>query len=382
MGFLRMGVAPRKAAGGGLASVFATPFWVYSQTFFSEPLTALLGVLAWLSMIRYRSTGHLRDVFLSAVFAGLIPSIRPLGSLLIPPLLLYLLLILKTKYPSPNSRFPVRSLAVFILPIAAGILGYLAYNAVRFGNVFETGYNRLPDGSLRSFTLNPLFGLKVLLLSPGKSIFVFSPLLLLVPFGVPTLLRKKHTRTDTAVFLLITGLYLAVLSTWARVEGGVAWGPRLILPAIPFLFFCITPVLNSDRNAWRRLVILLAAVGVAIQLTGVLFNFSTYVYQHIDGYFSPVDGRYVISFNPVPGHVRSILETVSHRGSFQSRPDAQAAWNRSSEQINPMDGLDFWWLHFYRDGVPSRFIVTSLVLLGLILTTGIVLLRTSLINFR
>jgi len=271
---------------------------------------------------------------------------------------------------------------VFILPIAAGILGYLAYNAVRFGNVFETGYNRLPDGSLRSFTLNPLFGLKVLLLSPGKSIFVFSPLLLLVPFGVPTLLRKKHTRTDTTVFLLITGLYLAVLSTWARVEGGVAWGPRLILPAIPFLFFCITPVLNSDRNAWRRLVILLAAVGVAIQLTGVLFNFSTYVYQHIDGYFSPVDGRYVISFNPVPGHVRSILETVSHRGSFQSRPDAQAAWNRSSEQINPMDGLDFWWLHFYRDGVPSRFIVTSLVLLGLILTTGIVLLRTSLINFR
>lgn len=374
-GFLKMGVSATRSVFAALATIFTTPFWVYSQTFFSEPLTALLTVLAWLAMVHYRQSGSPRILFLSGCLAGLIPSVRPLGGVIIPPLFLYLLLVLNRRSKSRGNRRLMAHVLTFIVPVLTGIAVYLGYNYARFGDILETGYNRLPDGSLRSFTLSPIIGARVLLFSPGKSIFIFAPLLLLIPVAMPRLLREKTHRRDGIFFSVSGALYFIVLSAWARVEGGVSWGPRLFLPVVPLLFLSLSPVFQSKRSLWRLCVVVLAVAGLAVQLAGVSYNFSTYVYQHIDAYFSPVDGHYMQSFNPVPGHIHAILNEFQSGEFLKRRPPEQAAWNRRTDQVNPMDGLDFWWLHFRRDGVPSAFIVTSFLLLCLILMISILCLR-------
>jgi len=374
-GFMALGVRRSRAVLAGLTVIFSTPFWVYSQTFFAEPLTALLSVLAWQLMVRYKYTGTRRFLIASGTVAGAVAWVRPLGGIILPVLALYFLLILKDRSTRISGNRIPADLTAFLVPVATGLAGILAYNQLRFGHVLETGYDRLPDGSFRSFTLDPLTGLNILLFSPGKSVFVFAPLLILAPFAIIRAFTQKSRRRDVLFFAVLSLLYLIVLSSWARVEGGVSWGPRLLLPAIPFLWFTLGDLFNTRRRPLQILLATLLITGIVIQFSGVMVNFSTYVYRHIESYFSPVNGRYVFSFNPIAGHFRHLSRTVTDPAGYARRPPDQAAWNRQTDQINPMDGLDLWWIQFYRDGVRMDFIVTVFAFLCLTGVTGSLLLR-------
>ncbi|MBN1297218.1 hypothetical protein JXA80_10590 [bacterium] len=356
------------AAALALASVFSTPLWVYSQTFFAEPLTALLGLIAWHEAIRYGIDHRFHRLLLSGIAAGSIPLIRPLGGILIPCLLLFFLLEFHRIHSGKTSGWILCRLGVWFIPIITGIGSYLTYNVIRFGHILETGYDRLPDGSPRSFTLDPLLGLKILILSPGKSVFVFAPLLLLVPIGVFLWFKNRETRPRAVFLISFCALYFAVLSTWARVEGGVCWGPRLILPLFPPLFMALAPVLRG-RNRWLfRIAILLLAGGILIQAGGVFINFSTFIHQHADRYYHPENGQYQLTFSPIPGHWASLLHCLSTTGWRTHNPPQQTTWNRQSDLINPAEGLDIWWLHFWKDRISSVFLVT---MVGILCLTGI-----------
>ncbi|MCD4652819.1 hypothetical protein K8T06_02670 [bacterium] len=342
----------------GFAIVFSTPFWVYSQTFFSEPLAALISLLAWLFVYKAKSHDkNLLNLTIAGVLCGIITWLRPLGGILIPALFIYLLLSEKRRSKSIAYIQLLKRSASFLIPACIGITGYLFYNYLRFGHILETGYDLLPDGTPRSFTLDPVYGLKILLLSPGKSIFVFAPLLLLLPLGL--ILLWKARRKPETIFIVLTGaIYLTVLSSWARVEGGVTWGPRLFLPAIPILFLGLVPLFNLRNRVIRVLLICLMVSGIFIQSAGIIVNFSTIIYQHIDEYFSPQNGVYVYSFNPFPAHINQIISVMSKPEPIQKKTPANATWNRNTDQINPMDGLDLWWLQFWSDGVPNKLITT------------------------
>ena len=72
-------------------------------------------------------------------------------------------------------------------PILVAILLVGAYNAVRFGSPAETGYGE----TAQAFTTPLYIGLYGLLLSPGKSVFLYAPILLAAIFGwFP--LRRRH----------------------------------------------------------------------------------------------------------------------------------------------------------------------------------------------
>jgi len=363
----------------GFAIIFTTPFWIYSQTFFSEPLTALLTLWAWMMIYKSHSNNQsLPSLAIAGILCGVITWLRPLGGIVIPILFLYLLMLEKHK-PSSGKLNILKKIIAFMAPAIAGVAGYLTYNYVRFGNIAETGYDLLPDGSPRSFTLDPILGMKILLFSPGKSIFIFAPLLLLLPIGL-ILLWKSHHHSE-AVFVVLTGMiYLVILSSWARVEGGVTWGPRLFLPAVPVLFLALLPVFNSRNILLRSLLIFLIISGVCIQITGITVNFSTIIAQHIDEYFSPADGVYEFSFNPFPHHINHLLSVISDPGFILKRDRATANWNRNSDQINPMNGLDFWWFQFYLDDVSIWLILFMLFILGFGFIAGCSLIKISLPN--
>lgn len=145
------------------------------------------------------------------------------------------------------------------LGILAGILGLALFNWLRFGSVFDFGYGQ------EGFSPGILTGLFVNLLSPGRSLFVYSPVLLLAIPGAGLFWKKDRSLALVAVVTVV--LQLLLVSAWHTPDGGWTWGSRLMTPVLPILGFLTAPVLEQ---AWNRrgdilVIFSLTILGFAIQ---------------------------------------------------------------------------------------------------------------------
>lgn len=146
--------------------------------------------------------------------------------------------------------------------ILASVLTLLLYNWIRFNSVFVFGYGD------ESFKTNPLIGLAGLLFSPGRSLFLYSPIFLVV---IPGLwLFYKNQKSLTIVCATIILAYTLTISTWHSWEGGWTWGSRLLTPITPILGIFIASALESIWHSERKkdllLILVLAVLGFGIQL--------------------------------------------------------------------------------------------------------------------
>lgn len=370
--FIALGVNPFRATWAGILIIFSTPFWIYSRTFFSEPLASLGTLAAAWAIHRYGCRRTLINLVFAGIMACVIILVRPLSGIALPALFLYLILVESRR----GKNVDLKPFLLFSGLLILGIGLYLFYNHLRFGAVFESGYDKLPSGQERGFTLPPLTGLKILLFSPGKSIFIFMPLIIGSIAGFFMWVRHRKTRPEAILGVVITSLFLLVLSQWARVEGGVTWGPRLIMPAIPVLMLCLTPLLKSNRGT--KVIILLILIGVLVQIPGILVNFSTYVFLHSSEYFHPMDGTYRFDFNPFPGHIQLLKQYIIDIPSLTVLDPETAFAHRQFPSINYHGQIDLWFIHHWQDGVSIPYIVSQLFLQLLMAVTGFMIIRTHL----
>ena len=194
----------------------------------------------------------------------------------------------------------VAPLVAFALPLAAFAALVLWHNAVRFGSVFNSGY------SDEGFTTPFYVGLYGLLFSTGKSVFLFSPIVLL---GIPGLvwLWRRHR----AEALLAGGVALITLvyyAPWWAWYGGWSWGPRFLVPALPFLVLPIGALLLERR--WSRpLAAGLAVVGIGVQILGAVVDFNPYIVEIVAD--NPDnEARYIFYpwLSPLIGHLRYLVK--------------------------------------------------------------------------
>ncbi|MBI2939413.1 MAG: hypothetical protein HYY04_03165 [Chloroflexi bacterium] len=246
---------------------FGTMMWHYSTLFLSEPLTTAALILGVLGLIAYPADGQRRWLVLSGVGLGTAIAARSLNVLLIPIMALYILHELKRR----RRAITLPALALWLTPIGIWLVIIATYNYLRFGSALEGGYFLGPH----SFTTPLYVGLYGLLLSPGKSIFLYNPVLVLGLVAFSTFWRKHRYEA-----LLLVGIILAYLipySLWRSWPGGGVWGPRLLLPTIPFVLLAAAPVL-ADISHWSQGVVV-GALGVAtivVQVTSVLVPFWDY----------------------------------------------------------------------------------------------------------
>ncbi len=123
----------------------------------------------------------------------------------------------------------------------------VAYNLVRFGSPFDTGYH---FDSGEGFTTPIWQGLWGLLFSPYRSIFLHTPLFIasmiaFVPFW------RRH-RSEAAAIAAISLTLILMYSAWWMWWGGYAWGPRFLVPLTPFWVLLLAPVVEKlETGAWR-----------------------------------------------------------------------------------------------------------------------------------
>jgi hypothetical protein len=326
---LRLGAARPWALGLALLYGLGTFAWPYARTFFSEPLAALLILLAAerahaahakCDMQHAKGGGDealrsaRRDLFISGLACGLLLTTRIAAGVAVPVIGLYVLSVCWRAARNGTGR-RAALFASGILHFAFGLLPGLAvlawYNLARFGTPLATGY----ASEAELFTTPLLVGLHGLLLSPGKSVLLFAPPLLLALPGAVALWR----RGERGVVLLAFGLFvthLVLYARWSVWDGGGVWGPRFLLPVV-------APLLALAAGLWRAgggrltagaaagaLVGLVAVAGFAGNLGGVLLNFGTYVVAP-----SPYDKLYSLAGSPLVGHWRTLAERWGRYGA-------------------------------------------------------------------
>jgi hypothetical protein len=145
-----------------------------------------------------------------------------------------------------GSESPLHILAarftLYLLPSLLAGLWLLNFNAARFGSLTETGYNReMAFGA-------PWVGAYGLLLSPGRGLFIYSPIMILLFFG----LRPAWRRLNRPYFLLLAALclfYWLFYGSWFAWGGTWGWGPRFLMPILPLLMLFVAEPIEW---AWQR----------------------------------------------------------------------------------------------------------------------------------
>ena len=150
----------------------------------------------------------------------------------------------------------------FLAAVGVGVILSLGYNQLRFGSWLEDGKVRF--AAQRNYPLfgNPVAGFLTLLVSPGKSIFLYSPVLVLALVGI----RRLFQRTPIlAVVIGITSLLLVLFICCISFAGGDwCWGPRYLTLLLP-LWGLAFPF--AVHTGWRRgMVLVLVGLGFLIQV--------------------------------------------------------------------------------------------------------------------
>jgi len=250
------------------AFVAGTFLWPYAADSFMEPFAAAALAAGAAMLVRDGAPAGVK----AAALWGCACLLKPILWLTVP------LFVLAAALGSRRQAAPVLKI---VACFGGAVALQLAANTLR-GNAWDIGYG----GFAMRFSTPLWRGLGGLLLSPGKGLFFYAPIVLLAAFG--------WRRASLPARLLLFGVpaaHVLAVARWSWWEGGAAWGPRLLLPVLPLI--CASAV-----QAPRRAVFAAIVAGAAVNVLGVLHAPGSW-----DGYVERLRPPAGVSW-PVAGPVR------------------------------------------------------------------------------
>jgi hypothetical protein len=283
---LDLGYDERIAALGALLFGATTIAWPYAQTYFRESLSMLVLLATAFCLNRWRAAFEDGRPHLAWLAVGVVTLVLSLftkeGDFVAVPMLL-VAAIPEGKVWRARRRQLLTvgvGLAVLVGLVVLGMTLLLDYTPVSAMSGRYKFDNRLADLVRGMTSVNLAPALAGLLISPGKSVFVYSPVTALA-LGAPFVLPRRRWRE---VWLSL-GLLLVSAIVYAAIRGpvwhgGSSWGPRYLVPLTPMLMLGALPLIERMARAshwWPRAGLAgLALVGVLAQVGGLLVNIYDY----------------------------------------------------------------------------------------------------------
>jgi hypothetical protein len=310
----------------GLGSLW----WPYTKLDFTEPLVLTLFFAAFLCLREQREKTGL-------FLASLLLLFRTDTVVLIGLLLLW-------QGWRTGWRRTART-AVVMLP---AMVAAVAVNYLRFGTLRDAAY------AGEGFTNPLLIGLYGMLFSAGKSIFLFSPPLILGLVGWRRF--QERSAEDAWLFLGVLVCEVLLYSRWWGWSGDDCWGVRFVLPGVVLM---TVPCIEAMDRRWLFAGVL--ASGIAVQLPAVLLNGLDYLYiskvldlerrrQGVEGWnrIDLDDIRFNPRYNQISGTYELLLiRARGARASSESDLDQQRTGTPLADVLRnvPRDGcvVDVIW---------------------------------------
>jgi hypothetical protein len=143
-----------------------------------------------------------------------------------------------------------------------GVVATFAYNIIRFSNPLQFGYGDV------GFTTQFWSGTVGLLFHPAKSLLLFAPVSVVLPFALWHLWQLHRS-----AFLLIAGNLAVTFVTaamWFAWHGGWSWGPRLLIPGLLPAIAAVGPWI--DRPSRLRIVSVLFLSGFVVSFPALIVS--------------------------------------------------------------------------------------------------------------
>ena len=257
-------------------------------------------------------------------------------------LVVILLLVVYCVYLLWEKKSPAENLRKLIMPTLGGVIPIvilMIYNNHIFGSPFTIGYEHLGNEfqasmskGLMGINWPRLLVLYYLTFHPAQGLFWQSPVLLLGFVGLYYMLINKQYRIEAMVIVFSSVLYLLLNSGYFMWWGGASFGPRHLIPMLPFLAI---PLVFVPRRLFPWVIILgiISITQMFIPLAGFIqvpddifpnigslgtFAYSTiYSYclpQLFKGYFAYNLGEKILGFKNwmilVPNLLAILVTTV------------------------------------------------------------------------
>lgn len=382
----RVGFSTRTSLALALSYGFCTFAWAGAKLFVSETLQGLCMAAALLVLLRREGLGRR-----SAALAGLILGVGFLakpGTALVFPI--YAACVWLVPAGSPLGRSAIGRTLAFSTAFAIAVLFVASYNYHRFGDPLEFGMS-FQDPRQRAFSTPLGVGLYGLLLSSGKSLFLYAPPAILFLWAIGPFIKRNALAG--AVCLLVPIALVLFHAKWVAWHGDGFWGPRYLLPALPFLVLPIGLLLEAGRHRvrrWRAALLATAMAGLLVQTAGVAVNYAAYfrevgAYPYKRSFYDlrfMEDVHFNPAFSPVVGHWKILARIARGEEGWErislggSRVEGRVPVGDERADVFRR-GLDLWFIHFYRAGLPaSAYVWAPIVLaLGVIVSGRWVLVR-------
>jgi hypothetical protein len=304
---LGLGAAPRWALTATLMMGFASHIAGFSAGFFQHPAEALFLLWTFYFLFHDSLQASWRRRLMAGFAAAIMLVVRIQTAMLLPILAAYLFRHCWKRQQADlkcNRRLvaALMQCAPFLIPAAAGVLAAALVNYAKFGEFSIRGSYA---------TLNPFTGslwahLYAYLFSPGESIFLFSPLLVVAPWYFRAFARRYGS--ETVVILTSLAISLTVYGKLHLWHGQWCFGPRFFMHLVPLLLLPLGIWLETLRRPAWIAVGSLVAFGVFVEVLHIAVNVS-YVYYR-EGYsnFSPPFGfLFIPDVSQIPAHLRALL---------------------------------------------------------------------------
>ncbi|HEX4420113.1 MAG TPA: hypothetical protein VH165_19495 [Kofleriaceae bacterium] len=268
-----LGIGARTASIATVILACATTTWVYARSPYSEilQLAAFLGLVR--QVLRTAGEPSRRHALGLGAWAGVLLNAKYVFASAIVGGVVVIAWSLRRR-----RRELVRVLGWAALTGLPFVGLALVYNWARWGSIARTGYEPYLDAYFGGSLFDGAWGM---LASPNKSVFLYSPPLVLAAIGLPAALRAAP-RFGLALVAMVVPVFL-IYATYRSWSGDYAWGPRFFVWATPVVLVPIAWVLDAATTRLRRAAVAgVVVLGLGVQLLGNALYWDHFIRIAID----------------------------------------------------------------------------------------------------
>ncbi len=355
--------------------------WPYNATFWVQPLQGLLLVSSTYFILL---TSHHNHLFLcnyvlerkrrSFLFAGLAGLSLGLSVFAHPTSLIFIPAFLAYSFFSVM-RHQKQNFILLLLILGTVLFLTGLTNYARYGSFTEFGYGYFSTLAAH----NGWKGLIGLLVSPGAGLIFYFPLAILLPLGAKYMYKENKSLFYLCLYIIVANwIYFGTLSFGfepASWSGGVAWGPRYLLPVVPFMLIILGSIFQNikKRILLKSIVLGLCIAGFYVNLSGVLIWFQYglmygWTFERLASFPNYMDTMTWSPFySPIVLHTKALL--TDYVSTIHPEQYVNTSWQWTSYGNAPCK-YDFY-IYCKLGNIPFVATIVSIAVIGVLIAVRI-----------